>query len=309
MTWVRGAHHVLGIKHLLCKFRNCQCAVLLRSTRSEGREAGHEEMQAWKWDQVDSNLTKIAVELTWKAQAASDATDGRTHEVVEVTVCWCCELQGPEANVIQGLVIEEETFVRVLHELVERKDSVVWFDDCIGHFWRWNDRECLHDTVWVFFTDFRDKQCTHACTGTTTKRVHQLETLKAITSLSFLAHHVQDRVNQLGALSVVPLSPVISRSCLSEDKVIRAEKLSKWTSPHTVHGSWLKIHKDGTWNVAASSGLVEVNIDALKLKVRISVVSSCGVDSMFIADDLPKLCTDLVTALAALHVDKLAHDC
>ena len=36
-------------------------------------------------------------------------------------------------------------------------------------------------------------------------------------------------------------------------------------------------------------------------------MSACWVDAMFIADDLPELCTDLVSALATLDVHKLAH--
>ena len=36
-----------------------------------------------------------------------------------------------------------------------------------------------------------------------------------------------------------------------------------------------------------SSGLIEVDVDALQLEVRVSVVGAGGVDSVLIGDDLP----------------------
>ena len=42
----------LGVKHLLCKLRCGQRAVLLRSTRCEGRKAHHEEVRPWERDEI-----------------------------------------------------------------------------------------------------------------------------------------------------------------------------------------------------------------------------------------------------------------
>jgi hypothetical protein len=43
------------------------------------------------------------------------------------------------------------------------------------------------------------------------------------------------------------------------------------------------------------------------LKIRVSVVRSCGVNTVLIGYDLPKLSSDLVTALASLDVNDLSH--
>jgi hypothetical protein len=88
MAWVGCTHHVLRIKHLLCQLWDCQRAVLLRTTRREGRKACHEEVKPREGNQIYSDLAQVAIQLTWEAKAARHATHGCTHEMVQVTVSW-----------------------------------------------------------------------------------------------------------------------------------------------------------------------------------------------------------------------------
>jgi hypothetical protein len=105
----------------------------------------------------------------------------------------------------------------------------------------------------------------------------------------------------------VALGPVVTGSGLAEHKVVWAEKLTEWSSTDRVHGTWLKVHKDGTWYVATAGGLVVVDVDALQLKVGVTMVGTGWVYTVLVGDDLPELGTDLVTALTALDVDKFTH--
>merc|ERR1719240_909760 len=134
-----------------------------------------------------------------------------------------------------------------------------------------------------------------------------LEALEAIASLGLLADDVQHRVNELGALSVVPLSPVVSRSSLAENEVVGAEELAERARTDGVHGAGLQIHEDRTGHVAAAGSLVVVHVDALELQVRVTVVRTRRVDTVLVTDDFPELRTDLVAALAALDVNQLTH--
>ena len=72
VSWVRSAHHVLGVEHLLSELWDGQSSVLLRTSGGEWGETSHEEMESGEWNQVDSQFSQIRVELTWESEAASD---------------------------------------------------------------------------------------------------------------------------------------------------------------------------------------------------------------------------------------------
>ena len=104
-------------------------------------------------------------------------------------------------------------------------------------------------------------------------------------------------------------SPVVTSTSLTKNKVIRSEELTEGSSSNRVHGSWFKIHQDSSGNISTSSGFIVININSFKLKIRISVISTSRIDSVFIRNNLPELGTDLVTALTSLNVDDLSHSC
>merc|ERR1719217_707594 len=94
--------------------------------------------------------------------------------------------EGTEANVVQRFVIHHEYLVRILHQLVERKHSVVWLHHCVRHLRRRNHRECAHDPVRVLLADLGDQQRAHPTPGAPTKGVAELEPLEAIAALGLL---------------------------------------------------------------------------------------------------------------------------
>jgi len=78
---------------------------------------------------------------------------------------------------------------------MDRKSSVIWFYNCIRYFWRWENGESFHNSVRIFFSDFRDKESTHTGTGTTTEGVGDLETLEAIATFSFFSNNIEYGIN------------------------------------------------------------------------------------------------------------------
>ena len=68
--------------------------------------------------------------MTRETQASRNTRHDDGDEMVEVTVCRCRELQGPEANIVKGFVVDTEGFVRVFDKLVNGKGGVVGLQEC-----------------------------------------------------------------------------------------------------------------------------------------------------------------------------------
>merc|ERR1719223_2657277 len=198
-----------------------------------------------------------------------------------------CELECTEADVVKGFVIKGETLVGVLNELVDGESSIVWLDDCVRYLGGRNDGVGAHNAIGVIFADLGYEKGSHTGSGTSSHGVGNLESLKHVTSLGFLADDVHDAIDELSSLGVVTLGPVISSSALSVYKVIGAEDLSVLSAADGVHGTWLKIGEDGTGNITSSHSFVEVHIDALELGGVVSNISSIGGNSVFLRHGLP----------------------
>jgi hypothetical protein len=89
-------------------------------------------MQSREGNHVHSELSEIRVELTWESQTGGDTGHDDGDQGVEVTVGWLGQLEGSEADVVEGLVVDTEGLVRVLDELVNGQGGVVWLDDSVG---------------------------------------------------------------------------------------------------------------------------------------------------------------------------------
>jgi hypothetical protein len=184
-------------------------------------------MESGEGDQVNCELSEIGVELSWESKAASDSGKCGRHEMVEISIGGGGELEGSEADIIKGLVINAHNLIGILDELMHRKGGVVWLNNGIGHLGGWHDGEGGHDSVWVLLSDLGDEEGSHAGSGTTSKGVGDLEALEAIAALSLLSGDVENGVDELSSLGVMTLGPVVTSTGLSEDEVVWSEELSE----------------------------------------------------------------------------------
>merc|ERR1712232_909884 len=162
VSWVRGAHHVLGIEHLLGELWDGEGTVLLGATRGKWGEANHEEVKTWEWHEVDSELSQVRVELTWESQTAGDSRKSGRNEMVQITIGWGGELEGSEADIVESFVINAHDIVGVLDELMDGEGGVVWLDDGIRHLGGWHNGVGNHLSVWVLFSDLGDEEGSHS---------------------------------------------------------------------------------------------------------------------------------------------------
>merc|ERR550539_1396554 len=117
--------------------------------------------------------------------------------MVEITVGGGGQLEGSEADIVEGLVVNAHDIIGVLDELMDREGGVVGLDNGVGDLGGWHDGEGGHDSVGVLLTDLGDEEGAHAGAGTTTEGVGDLEALEAVAALSLLTDDVEDGVDEL----------------------------------------------------------------------------------------------------------------
>src|SRR6202023_1684592 len=100
LSWIRSRHHVLGIKHLLSQLRNTEGTELVASTRCQGSETDHEEVQTREGDHVDCEFSEIRVELTGESETGGDTRHDSRDEVVEISVGGSIEFEGTNADIV-----------------------------------------------------------------------------------------------------------------------------------------------------------------------------------------------------------------
>merc|ERR1719461_1158249 len=252
MSWITGGHHVLGVKHLLGKLWNSNSSVLHGTASCQWSKSRHEEVESGEWNHVDRQLPEVSIELTWEPEASGHSRHGQGDQMVEVTIGGGGELQGSEADVIESLVVNTIGLISVLNQLVNREGGVVWLYHGVRNLGGWNDRVGVHDSVRILLSDLGDEKCSHSRSSSTSQGMSQLESLETVASLSLLPDNIEDTVHQLCALGVVTLGPVVASSRLSKHKVVWSEDASIRTRSHTVHGSWLQVNQDSSWNKFAS---------------------------------------------------------
>ena len=209
--------------------------------------------------------------------------------MVEVRVGGTAEFEGPQADFVQRLVVDAERRVGEVDQLLDGEQDVVRPDDGVLHLGRRHDRVRVDDAVGVLLADHRQQQRTHARAGATAQRVGHLEALQAVAVFGLATHHVEHLVDDLGALGVVALGPVVARPVLAEDETVRAKYLTKLRRPDGVDRPGLEVDDDSARDVALERRLVEVHIDLVQLVVIDALVRAVGLYAVLPRYHFPEL--------------------
>ena len=153
------------------------------------------------------------------------------------------------------LVVNAKGLIRMLHQLMHRKGSIVRLNNRIRDLGGWNHGESGHHTVGEFFADLGDQQGPHTSTSSAAQGVSNLETLKAVAVLSFATDHIDHLVYQLGTLRIMTLGPVVTSARLAEYKVVGTKEFAKRAGTHGIHGAGFKVDEHGTRHILLLIGL------------------------------------------------------
>ena len=115
--------------------------------------------------------------------------------------------------------------------------------------------------------------------------------MQAVSTLGLLADNIENGVDELSALRVVTLGPVVTGTALTEDEVVRAEEVAERSRADGVHGSGLEINEDRTGHILVGADFVVVHVDTLELEVVVALVETVRLYAVLIGDDLPELGT------------------
>ena len=75
-------------------------------------------MDSWVWDQVGLELGDINIEGTIESEGSSEGRDDLGDESVQVGVGWSLDIEVSSADIIDGLVIKDDSDIGVLQKRV-----------------------------------------------------------------------------------------------------------------------------------------------------------------------------------------------
>ena len=81
--------------------------------------------------------------------------------MVQITIGRVGQLQGSEANIVQGFVVNTVGFICIFNQLVDGKGSIVGFYHGIGYLGGGYHGVGIHDTVRVLLADLGNEKGTH----------------------------------------------------------------------------------------------------------------------------------------------------
>ena len=174
-------------------------------------------------------------------------------EPIQVLIVGALDAEVSPADVVDGLVINHETTVRVLQGGVSRENGVVRLNDGGSDLRSRVDAELQLALLAVVHRQALHEQGTKARSGTAPEGVEDQETLQSGAVVGHTSDLVQDLINQLLADRVVSASVVVRSILLPGDHLLRVEQTPICTGPDLIDDIGLKIAVDRSRDIFAVS--------------------------------------------------------
>lgn len=136
-------------------------------------------VDTWVWHQVGLELVEIDVESTIESERGGDGADNLSDQTVEMLVSWTGDVEVTVADVVDGLVVDQEGTVRVLDGAVGGENGVVWLNNGGRDTGGWVDSEFQLGLLSIVGGETLKEESTETRTGTTTEGVEDQEALES----------------------------------------------------------------------------------------------------------------------------------
>ena len=266
-------------------------------------------MDSWVWDQVGLELGDINIEGTIESEGSGQGRDSLGNESVQVGVGWSLDIEVSSADIIDGLVIKDDSDIGVLKKGVSGEDGVVWLDNGGGDLWGWVDGETELGLLSVIDGKSLEKERSETGSGTSTDGVEDEETLETSALIGELSNSIEAEIDDFLTNGVMSSGEVVGGVFLSGDELLWMEELSVGTSSNLINDGWLKIKHDSSWDVLTGTSLGEEGVEGIVTTTDgfIGWHLTVWLNSVLEAEKLPACVTDLDTGLTDVDGNDFSH--
>jgi hypothetical protein len=266
-------------------------------------------MDSWVWHQVGLELGDIDVKGTIESEGSGQRGDGLSDKSVQVGVGWSLDIEVSSADIIDGLVIEDDSNIGMLEEGVSGQHGVVWLNNGGGDLWGWVDGETELGLLTVVDGKSLEEERSETGSGTSTDGVEDEETLETSALIGELSDSIKAEIDDLLTNGVMSSGEVVGGILLSGDELLWMEELSVGTGSNLVNDGWLEIEEHGSWDVLTSTGLGEEGVESVVTTTDglVGWHLTVWLNSVLEAEELPACVTDLDTGLTDVDGNDFSH--
>lgn len=174
-----------------------------------------------------------------------------SNQTIEVLIVRSLNAQVSSADVVDGLIVDHETAVRVFKGGMSGEDGVVWLNHRGSDLRSGIDTEFELALLAVVDRQAFHEQSSEARASTATEGVEDQETLETGAVVCNAANLVEHLVDEFFANCVVTTSIVVGSILLSGDHLFRVEQAAVGAGANFVDHIWLEIAVNGTGNIFA----------------------------------------------------------
>ena len=266
-------------------------------------------MDSWVWHQVGLELGDIDVQSTIESEGSGQGGDNLGNESVQVGVGWSLNVEVSSADIVDSLVIKDDSDISVLKKGVSGQDRVVWLNNGGGNLWGWVHGETELGFLTVVDGESLEEERSETRSGTTTDGVEDKETLKTSALIGELSDSVEAEINNFLTNGVVTSGEVVGGIFLTRDELLWMEELSVGSGSDLIDNGWLEIEEDSSWDVLTSTSLGEEGVESVITTTDgfIGWHLTIRLDTVLEAEKLPAGVTNLDTGLTDVDGNDFSH--